>query len=139
MNIFVAIQDKWNAMAEKSKPAREKCGKKCKTVKKKLHKFFSTVYRFRGVILASIVVLFSIVLAIMSGSMLPDQVGIDLQSDGSFSMMVPKLVAILFPMLITLVSLLFVLVSKRTLYPFLISMFTLTIPMLILLTNVFPY
>lgn len=139
MNIFIAIQDKWNAMAEKTKPAREKCGSTCKKAGTKLHKFFSTVYRFRGVILASIVVILAIVIAVVSGTMLPENVGIDLQSDGSFSMMVPKLVAILFPLLITLVSLLFVLVSKRTLYPFLISLFTLTLPLLILLTNVFPY
>ena len=118
-------------------------GKKVKKlfrkVWKNVKKITAKIFHYRAVFLALIVVACSLTMAAVSMFLLPAQVGIDLQIDGSYTFMLPKLLAVLFPVLITLISLVFVLISKRTLYPWLISLFTLALPAVILLTNIFPF
>lgn len=135
MKLFTTLVDKWNNMVEE-----KKCQQKAdhKRHKSGFARFLAAVWRYRAVILAVSVLILSVLVAVASLAQLPDQVGINLQSDGSYSFTVPKIIAVLFPCLITLVSLFFLLISKRTLYPWLISLFTLAIPLLIYVTNVFP-
>lgn len=135
MKILEIVKGKWNAMLEDKNRQRKADNKRHKSG---AGKFFAAVWRYRGVILAAIVLVLSVAVAVASLAQLPDMVGVDLQSDGSFSFMVPKLIAVLFPFLITLISLFFVLISKRPMYPWLISLFTLSIPLLLYITNVFP-
>ena len=69
---------------------------------------------------------------------LPDTVGLNLQSDGTFSVLIAREIAVLGPIAITALCLLLMFCSKRTLTPWLVSVFSLAIPLLILVTNVFP-
>ena len=124
---------------EKTGPFREKT----KTIMNKTADNFSKTgkwaHKMRSVLLAIPVVLGSIILAVINAKKLPTFVGINLLADGEYALMVHKLLAISCPLLITAVCLLLMFCSKKVMYPFLISLFSLAIPVLILITNVFPY
>lgn len=137
MRVFDMIQAKIQDFSNSN--GGKKVKKFFRKVWKNVKKITAKIFHYRAVFLALIVVACSLTMAAVSMFLLPAQVGIDLQIDGSYTFMLPKLLAVLFPVLITLISLVFVLISKRTLYPWLISLFTLALPAVILLTNIFPF
>ena len=96
------------------------------------------LFHFRKLLLSIPVVAASIYLARLNWTNLPDQVGISLMANGQFADMVAKETAVYGPMSVTAVCLLLMVCSRRALYPWLISIFTLVIPILILVTNIFP-
>ena len=96
------------------------------------------IFHFRKVLLCLPIVFASIYLARLNWTLLPDQVGFSLMSNGQFAEMVSKTTAVYGPMGITAVCLALMVCSRRALYPWLISAFTLILPVLILITNVFP-
>ena len=96
------------------------------------------IFHFRKILLALPVVFGSIYLARLNWTHLPEQVGLSLMSNGQFAQLVDKGVAVYGPMGITAVCLALMVCSRRALYPWLISLFTLILPVLILVTNVFP-
>jgi len=81
----------------------------------------------------------AVILAIVNAIKLPTEVGINLLADGEYAFMVHKLVAVSAPLLVTAICLLLMFCSKKVVYPFLISLFSLALPLLILLINVFPF
>ena len=96
-------------------------------------------YKLRSVLLAIPVVIGAIALAVQNMAKLPAQVGINLQASGEYSMVVSRGVAVFAPLGVTAVCLLFMFCSRRVIYPWLISLFSLALPLLLLLTNTFPY
>ena len=68
---------------------------------------------------------------------LPAKVGLELQASGEFTEMVDKSVAVFGPLAVTVVCLVLMFCSKRVVYPWLISVFSLLLPVLILLLNTF--
>lgn len=96
------------------------------------------LFHFRKLLLCLPVVFASIYLARACWTRLPDQVGLSLMANGQFAQMVEKEVAVYGPMGVTAVCLLLMVCSRRALYPWLISVFTLVLPILILVTNIFP-
>lgn len=96
------------------------------------------MYHFRKLLLGLPVVFASIYLARVNWTQLPDQVGLSLMANGQFARLVEKEVAVYGPMGVTAVCLLLMVCSRRALYPWLISVFTLVLPVLILITNIFP-
>lgn len=96
------------------------------------------LYHFRKLLLSIPVIGASIYLARLNWNQLPDEVGISLMANGQFAQTVAKEVAVYGPMAVTAVCLLLMLCSRRALYPWLISIFTLVLPILILVTNIFP-
>jgi len=96
------------------------------------------IFHFRKLLLSLPVVGASIYLARLNWTHLPDQVGLSLMSNGQFAQMVAKEAAVYGPMGVTAVCLALMVCSRRALYPWLISVFTLILPVLILITNVFP-
>lgn len=96
------------------------------------------LFHFRKLLLCLPVVLASIYLARVNWTQLPDQVGISLMANGQFADLVSKEAAVYGPMGVTAVCLLLMVCSRRALYPWLISVFTLILPILILVTNIFP-
>ena len=95
-------------------------------------------FHFRKVLLSVPVVGMSIYLARLNWTQLPDQVGLSLMSNGQFAQTVAKEAAVYGPMGVTAICLALMVCSRRALYPWLISVFTLVLPLLILITNVFP-
>ena len=96
------------------------------------------IFHFRKVLLSIPVVGMSIYLARLNWTQLPDQVGLSLMSNGQFAQTVAKEAAVYGPMGVTAICLALMVCSRRALYPWLISAFTLILPVLILITNVFP-
>lgn len=106
--------------------------------KAKLKAAWKWVYRLRSVILAIPVAVGAAVLAIYNQANLPDMVGINIQASGEYAMMIGRGVAVLGPLAVTAVCLLMMFCSRKVLYPWLISLFSLALPLLIYITNTFP-
>lgn len=103
----------------------------------KLKSLWKWVYRLRSVILAIPVAAIAAFLAIYNMATLPSKVGINLQASGEYAQMVSREVAVFGPLAVTAVCLLMTFCSKKVLYPWLISLFSLLLPLVILLTNAF--
>ena len=96
------------------------------------------IFRFRAVLMAAPVVYAAVRLAMYARENLPEQVGINLMESGEYAMMVSRNTAIMGSLAVTAVCLLMMFVSRRTIYPWLISIFSLVLPILLIVTNVFP-
>lgn len=96
------------------------------------------IKKFHKVILAVPVAVAAIWLALYSGSNLPEYVGINLQQTGEYAQIVTREIAVMGPLAVTAACLLLMFCSRRTLYPWLISVFSLVLPLLLLVTNIFP-
>lgn len=138
MNFLTVIEDKWQTFCKNTEPARKKCGKAFRKTGKTLKTVWAYIYRLRAAILAVPVAVGAICLAFMNMAKLPDSVGINLLANGEYSLMVPKLVAVLGPLGVTALCVFLMVGARKTLYPWLISLFTLVLPLLIYVTNVYP-
>lgn len=104
----------------------------------KARDLWAWMYRLRAVLLSLPVIIAALVLAIVNISRLPDKVGLDMLASGDFQFMVGKGVAVMAPLALTSICLLLVFCSKKVMYPWLISVFSLVLPIVLWLTNVFP-
>lgn len=96
------------------------------------------IYRLRKIIMTIPVVYYAIVFGVYNAKYLPDRVGLVLQSNGEFAQTVSRGLAVMGPLGVTAACLLLMFCSRRTLYPWLISIMSLLLPMLILLLNNYP-
>ena len=96
------------------------------------------VYKLRSVLLAIPIAVGAVILAIFNQANLPDTVGINMQASGEYAETISKSVAVLGPLALTAVCLLMMFISRKVLYPWLISLFSLVLPLLIYITNFFP-
>lgn len=96
------------------------------------------IYKLRSVILAVPVVFAAIKLAFQNLNRLPVYVGIIMKESGEYTMMIERSVAVLLPLLVTAACLLMMFLSKKVLYPWLVSLFSLLLPIILWITNVFP-
>lgn len=114
----------------KVEPGLGKTGKVIKTIG-------IWLYRLRGVFMAIPVALAALKLAEYNTEHLPEMVGWDIQASGEFALMIERDVAVNAPLAVTAACLLLMLFSRRAFYPWVISIFTLILPLLILVTNMF--
>ena len=96
------------------------------------------IYRLRRFFLAIPVVIAALKIASMNMERLPEMVGLNLQSSGEFAQMVTREYAVYGPLGVTMLCLLLMFFSRKVMYPWIISIFTLVLPFLIYLTNVYP-
>ena len=96
------------------------------------------IYKLRKLIMAAPVVYLAIRIAIANSDRLPEAVGLNLQSSGEFAMMVTRNYAVFGPLLVTGFCLLLMFCSRKTLFPWIIIIFSLVLPYLIYLTNLYP-
>lgn len=132
------LKQKWQAFWEKSQPFREKAGEVFGKIGYVLKMTGRWIYRLRGVLMAIPVAAAAISLAQKNMERLPETVGINLLASGEYAYMIPRNVAVMGPLAVTAACLLLMFCSRRVLYPWLISIFTLVLPFLIWVTNVFP-
>ena len=104
----------------------------------KILRFWHRLEKFKKMILAIPVAAVSLGLAMLNLVKLPALVGLGLQADGGYSIQIIREAAVLAPMLVTAVCLLLMFISKRTLTPWMVSLISLLLPLMILLTNTFP-
>ena len=96
------------------------------------------IYRLRGFFMAIPVVLAALYLATQNMARLPDEVGINLLANGQYEYLISRGLAVMGPLVVTGVCLVMMFLSRRTIFPWLISIFSLVLPWLIWITNVFP-
>ena len=138
MDIFENFADKWKKIDEKGQPVVNKTLAFCERASKNLIYLWKYMVKWKKVFLAVPVGTAAVLLGIGNLTKLPDTVGLNLQSDGTFTMLIARELAVLGPIAITALCLLLMFGSKRTLTPWLVSVFSLAIPLLILITNTFP-
>ena len=95
------------------------------------------IYKLRGLLLSIPVAIAAIYLAVQSGNNLPASVGINLQANGEFATMIDRSLAVWVPLGITAGCIVFTCCSRRVIYPWLIGIFSLIVPILLQLTNTF--
>ena len=96
------------------------------------------LYRLRKVFLAIPVVYLALKLAIYNLNHLPEQVGVNLQSSGAFANTISRQVAVMTPLGVTAACLVLMFASRKALYPWAVSLFTLLLPILLLISNLYP-
>lgn len=122
---------------DKVRPFWEKIRAVCGKVSNVIRVICQWIYRLRGLFMAIPVAYFALKLASFNAKNLPEQVGLNLLSTGEFAMMVERSTAVNGPLAVTAACLVLTLCSRRNLQPWIISIFTLVLPILILALNNF--
>lgn len=138
MHYFNKAVNKWTEIRDKAKPFFVKVGQKLSAIGKKIAQIWKWICDRRKLILGIPVAAAAIILAIVNLIKLPAKVGFDLQTDGTFSVEIVKGLAVLGPVAVTALCLLLMFSSKRVLTPWFVSLVSLALPVIILLTNIFP-
>ena len=96
------------------------------------------LFRLRKFVLAAPVVYYALKLAAYNRTHLPEQVGINLQSTGEFAQYISRNMAVMGPLALTGGCLVLMFCSRKAMYSWAISAFTLALPLLLLLSNAYP-
>lgn len=94
-------------------------------------------YKVRSLMLSIPVLVCAGALAIRNARLLPEYVGINILASGEYQWLVTRGVAVLTPLALTVLCLVLMLCSRKVLYPWLVSVFSLVLPLVIWLTNTF--
>ena len=116
----------------------EKTGRVLKTTGKVFKGIGIWIYRLRGFFMAIPVALAALSLAAQNMARLPEEVGINLLANGEYQYLVSRSLAVMAPLVVTGGCLVLMWLSRKPVYPWIISIFTLVLPILIWFTNVFP-
>ncbi len=120
----------------------QKKEKKSIKAAKKANDYFGLIltvlFRLRKVAMAAPVVYYAVKLASYNMTKLPESVGLNLQSNGTFAITIAKSLAVYGPLGLTVACLLLMFCSRKALYPWAVSIFTLALPLLILFSNLYP-
>ena len=138
MGFFESMTEKWDAMTKKTAPTLEKLGRFFQKTGDGAATVWNFVVKFKQFVLAIPVILGAVILAIRNMGALPQKVGFGLQLDGTFDFMVGRGIAVLGPIAVTALCLLLMFCSKRVLTPWLVSVFSLVLPILIWIINCYP-
>ena len=113
-----------------------------KTVVGKINRVINLIglwlYRLRKFVLAAPVVYYALKLAVYNREHLPELVGINLQSTGEFAQYISRNMAVMGPLALTVGCLILMFCSRKAMYSWAISIFTLALPLLLLLSNAYP-
>ena len=150
MEFIHTFMEKLNNFWQKVLPVLQKIGSALRSFGRGVSVVWSYIYKLRAIFLAVPVATVASVQSVTNMSRLPDMVeyntlAIDKEAEnalfGAVVMSVEQVsreIAVFGPLMLTVVCLLLLLCSKRTLYPWLISVFTLCVPLMIYLLNVYP-
>ena len=101
-------------------------------------KIIMTLYDVRKVVMAVPVAYVPLRMAAYNMSHLPEQVGVHLQTTGEFAMQISRYAAVIGPLGITAGCLVMMFFSRKAMYAWAISIFTLALPILLLVSNMYP-
>lgn len=93
------------------------------------------IFKLRKIFMALPVLYYAAEFAKMNMEQLPEMVGFDIQSTGEFAQMISRETAVYGPLGLTVLCVVLMLLSRKTIYPWLISIFTLVLPWLIWVLN----
>ena len=115
---------------------------KVKTVLGKINRVINLIglwlFRLRKLVLAAPVVYYALKLAEYNREHLPEQVGINLQATGEFAQYISRNMAVMGPLALTGGCLILMFCSRKAMYSWSISVFTLALPLLLLFSNADP-
>ena len=115
---------------------------KVKAVVGKINRVINTIgvwlFRLRKIVMAAPVVYYALKLAAYNREHLPEQVGVNLQATGEFAQYISRNMAVTGPLALTIGCLVLMFCSRKAMYSWAISIFTLTSPLLLLLSNAYP-
>lgn len=123
---------------KKVSPGWEKTKAVFGTIGKIFVKIGKFIFAVRSVLMAAPVVYAALRLAMYAQEKLPEQVGINLKETGEYALMVSRNTAIMGSLAVTAACLLMMFLSRKTIYPWIISIFSLVLPLLLIVTNIFP-
>ena len=126
-----------NTIDQKTKEVWGKVAQAFKVTEEIITVICMCIFKLRKVIMAIPVVYLAIKIAIENMDRLPEAVGLNLQSSGEFAMMVTREYAVYGPLGITAFCLVLMFFSRKTLFPWVISIFSLVLPYLIYFINIF--
>ena len=138
MNFIDRFMVQWERFLKNSRPVLTKTYQITSKAINTLVSAWKYVLKFKKIFLAVPVGTMAVILALQNLIKLPPIVGLDLQSNGDFNIQIIREIAAIGPMAITAVCLLLMFCSKRTLTPWIVSVISLLLPLLILITNTFP-
>ena len=128
MSTFMqTTKDIWGKVSSVFKKIEEVIGVICRCI-----------FKLRKIFMAIPVVYLAVQIAQTNMERLPEAVGLNLQSSGEFALMVTREYAVYGPLGITAFCLLLMFFSRKTVFPWVISFFTLVLPYLIYFTNLYP-
>lgn len=136
--------EKWHATlgALRRDEVLEDDNQEPKTGMQKVKEVFSVIgrviYRLRKVVMAAPVIYYALKLASYNAEHLPEMVGLNIQSNGAYAEMISRSAAVNGPLTITAACLLLMLFSRKATYPWIISIFSLIVPIFLLITNIYP-
>ncbi len=115
---------------------------KVKTIVSRANRIINLIgiwlFRLRKIVMAAPVVWYALKLAEYNKAHLPEIVGINLQSTGEFAQTISRNMAVMGPLALTISCLVLMFCSRKAMYSWAISIFTLTLPLLLLISNVYP-
>ena len=129
---------KVDALREKAKPVMEKADQGYRKVKEVWGVAWPWIWRLRKVLFAIPVVYLALYFARLNWNVLPDLVGLNLQTNGEYAQYMSKELAVWGPLGVTAGCLAMMFLSRKTVYPWMICMFSMLLPLLILVSNIFP-
>jgi len=138
MSNMNVISEKWNRLRKDVSEGIDTTGSAYSRVKSVIGVIVMVIYRLRKLVLAAPVLYYALKLASYNMSNLPEIVGINLQANGAFAESISRSMAVMGPLGITVACLVLMFCSRKALYPWAVSVFTLALPLLILLSNQYP-
>lgn len=133
-----SFTEKWSGFKESLRSAANTTGSVYVKVKSVIGVLIMCCYRLRKVVLTVPVVYYALKIAGYNGQHLPEQVGIGLLANGEFAITVSRYLAVVGPLVLTAGCLVMMFCSRKALYPWAISIFTLLLPLLLLISNLYP-
>ena len=95
-------------------------------------------YQLRNLLLSVPVLVCAVVLAIRNSKLLPKAVGLGLRSNGEYLVRLSRSAAVLLPLVVTCLCVVMIFCSKKVLHPWLVSLFSLVLPLVIWFSCTFP-
>lgn len=138
MGKFEGLKNKWNDFRGSLATAAAPADSVYTRIKKVIGILIMCVYRLRAVFLAIPVAYYALKLAAYNMKHLPEMVGLNLQSNGAFAMTIGRELAVMGPLVVTASCLVLMFASRKALYPWAVSIFTLLLPILLLFSNLYP-
>jgi len=123
--------DKWKAGVAKFRSVTD-------PIDRVMEKIWNVLFHLRMVFLAVPVVLLAMRVFVYAKERLPEDVGLLLQATGDYKYMLDRNTTLSCCMALTGACLLLMFLSRRTVYPWIISLFTLILPVFLIVSNIFP-
>ena len=132
------IVEKWKGFRSKLTADVKPTDSVYSRIKKVIGVLILCIYRLRAVFLAIPVAYYALKLAAYNMKHLPEEVGINLLASGEFAMTIGRELAVMGPLVVTASCIVLMFASRKALYPWAVSIFTLILPLLLLFSNQYP-